>query len=567
MKTQFTRDFDLNFDGISMRAYTKTIDGVEVKFIGGTASSTAEDLYGSVIGKAAQAVMLEKLRSLAAQMSEQNSGLTAFLNHSYKIPEDTLGAFVAASLTTRADETGREYIDLDIECRVTDTNPRAVDAWLQVKDGIRHGWSIGAIFLDADYLSDDPQSEDYWTLLVTDINLLEISLVGIPANQRAWCKSADDLKAKAMAVKSAERIIRDATVKTMAAEPDGLGIKVERDVVDVVKQRALVKRSLLHADDDVADSATTAPITREAPEVVSEAAAAEGPSEDATGQTALAADVSAVVQPSPMTELSAELAGINVDSAGALVVGRAAEAINLLSAMLAITRDVGDTSPDDARGRIALAMSHLAKAVGHGLCVKSASHIAKALDCMAAVAGDGDIPTGDPENELAWAKLEPKAGDILVVRGSTPERIEQIREQLPDGTSVLYLPVGEAAELAAADAVQKAGAAGAELATTQASLEAANVALAAAQATLAQAQEEITAAEARKAELAAAIAKAEEKRLGRKSVNEVLAARVSPESEVQPADYQASHTERQAALRRMAAGTASSAQSGRDRVA
>lgn len=255
------RDFDLVFDGVGLKAYTKTIDDKEVKFLGGTASSTVQDLYGDIIGPEGQVKMLAKLTALAEQMKGENSGLTGWLNHSYKIPEDTLGAFTGAALTTRAgdgiaDEKGVEYIDLDIELRVTETNPRAIAAWEQVKDGMRHGWSIGAIFTDAEWLSDDPDSPDYWSLYVTDINLLEISLVGIPANQRAWCKSQDDLKARA--VKIAEDIVREAHAVKMIANVVNKGTVPPRDPV---AQRGMVLKSLVHLDGEVADTTSTSPIT------------------------------------------------------------------------------------------------------------------------------------------------------------------------------------------------------------------------------------------------------------------------------------------------------------------
>jgi hypothetical protein len=196
-------DFQLDFAGMTIRAYEREVDGVMRKFIGGSGSSTAEDLYGSVIGTECQQKMADKLRTLAAD----DKALTAWLNHSYKIPEDTLGSFTGAKLAIRTDdETGKEVVDLDIECMITEENPRAIAAFNQTKEGIRHGWSIGAYFLDYKWTSDDPESDDWddWYLYVTDILLLEISLVGIPANQRAWVRSAEEMKARAVSI--AERV-------------------------------------------------------------------------------------------------------------------------------------------------------------------------------------------------------------------------------------------------------------------------------------------------------------------------------------------------------------------------
>ena len=548
--------FELAFPGVTLSAYTREDnEGVTRHYIGGTASSTAQDLYGSIIKPEAQVKMLGKLTDLAARLADKQSGLTAFLNHEYKIPDDVLGAFTRASLTTR-DEADEQFIDLDIECRLVDftSNPRAEAAYKQVADGIRHGWSIGAYFTEIEWMTDDPKDPDFWNYYVLDVNLLEISLVGIPANQRAWVRDAES--AKAYAVACAERITADSRSSA--------------------QRRQLVQRSI---------------VEHRSPAGAERLALAEDFRERATQK--------------------------HLDQENVKALLRAAEALEQRD-------DGGELSPDDGRDKIGLAISHAAKAVGHGLCVKSATHIARCIESLAGVIG-GDGGSGGPEGETDPAaqyaaqvrKLEPKAGDLLIL--SVPADFDatqaaRLKERwqseissdvrcliLPEGMTVEKLADEKCADLNTLDETRAAMTA--ELSTLEATtaekraaLEALDVEITekgekAAQGTaqvndiVARATEAATQAaeleaeilqaraslDAAKAELAAKnaaikdatdafavltskIDAARNERLGRKSVtvNEILTA--STVSEVKPEHYKMSHSEQSAALAKQANG-------------
>jgi HK97 family phage prohead protease len=362
MRPTRERDFDATFASGNLKAYVKKdATGVERKYIGGTASSTAKDLYGDVFAASAQQEMVEKLRGLP--MTDGRL-MTSWLNHSYKIPEDTLGVIETASLVTRS-ENGVDFIDLDIEVRVTETNPRAQAAYDQISDGITHGWSVGLIFLEIDWATDDP---DDWGFLVSSVDLLEISLVGMPANQRAWCRTAADLKAKA--VETAERIVRDA--------------KATKPVV-----REMVRKSLV----DGTRSADAAAIVAELQKFTADELRA-------IGRKAAVAKLRELM----------ERAGDEDGNATKLALKIAIDAIE--------TRDGSDTMDDDTADALNVAIYEIGQAQSHGVCDAAGGHLAiarKGLEDLLPSNGDEDETDegGDDESD---DETETYAGLVATVR-------------------------------------------------------------------------------------------------------------------------------------------------------
>jgi phage head maturation protease len=125
-----------------------------------TASSTVKDLQGDEI-----------LQSAIDKMAATAPGMTIFLNHEY----DTARAIA------RGYDGETPIVDLDFDIAVNETNPRAVQAWAAIESGVKLGTSIGAQIPEG-----GAKRNKNGTLVVSDVNLLEASVVGIPANPRSW---------------------------------------------------------------------------------------------------------------------------------------------------------------------------------------------------------------------------------------------------------------------------------------------------------------------------------------------------------------------------------------------
>lgn len=142
----------------------------------GVASSTTKDLHGDVMTASA----IEDMERAA------NNNLTIFLNHSYNVPEDVGGSVEKArSMIRGVDQDGNPNIDLNLDVLINDTNPRAVSTWEAIDRGTKLGLSIGAMIPDG-----GAKRNKDGTYLIEHVDLLETSIVGIPANPRSWVEYA-----------------------------------------------------------------------------------------------------------------------------------------------------------------------------------------------------------------------------------------------------------------------------------------------------------------------------------------------------------------------------------------
>ncbi len=138
--------------------------------IEGIASSTRQDLDGDVMQESA-------LRDLLALR-----GSTAFLNHSYRWPEDALGQITRTALAKSGAVT-----TLRVTVNVAQDNPRAMQSYKMIKGGTRAGFSVGVIVLQSSTI-DLPNGRR--GLSIERLLPLELSLAGIPSCQDAWVTSA-----------------------------------------------------------------------------------------------------------------------------------------------------------------------------------------------------------------------------------------------------------------------------------------------------------------------------------------------------------------------------------------
>ena len=215
------RYFSIKTRGV--RAFTtKADDGSDRFLIEGIASSSVTDRMGDILTETCQASMLSQAR-----------GLTMWLNHSYNVPEDIAGTCVDPTLQRATDDGGAACLDLAITLEVDPLNPRALQAWKSVDRGTRLAFSIGGYFKDFDF------DADSFGLIVNDIELLEISLVGIPANPRAYTKAFEVATEalKAEVVKRAEAIISEhksaSEARVLVRKSFGLLADVLADVEEV----------------------------------------------------------------------------------------------------------------------------------------------------------------------------------------------------------------------------------------------------------------------------------------------------------------------------------------------
>lgn len=190
-----------------------------------TASSTVKDLQGDEI-----------LQSAIDKMAATAPGMTIFLNHEYRVPEDVMGSVDSAKAIARGYDGETPIVDLDFDISVNETNPRAVQAWQAIESGVKLGTSIGAQIPEG-----GAKRNKNGTLVVSDVNLLEASVVGIPANPRSWVHYAmkslapmADLESKAVEdeVEISSELLIEAAEEPEVVKSEELDQTVETDLAE-----------------------------------------------------------------------------------------------------------------------------------------------------------------------------------------------------------------------------------------------------------------------------------------------------------------------------------------------
>jgi phage head maturation protease len=140
----------------------------------GIASSTVKDRHGDTM----QASALSDMERSA------NQNLTIFLNHEYRVPEDVAGHVERALIRSHPQDP--DIHDLSMDIVINDKNERAVKAWEAIDGGTQLGLSIGAMIPEGG-ATRDRKTGSYQ---IDHVELLETSLVGVPANPRSWVEYA-----------------------------------------------------------------------------------------------------------------------------------------------------------------------------------------------------------------------------------------------------------------------------------------------------------------------------------------------------------------------------------------
>lgn len=163
-------------------------DGTQKKVLRGTASSSIKDHHGDEFTPGAIAKMAD---------SAKRSGMTIFLNHKYSVPEDVFGSTLDAAYMTRQ-EGMDAFADMDLEIGINEANPRALATVDALENGTRLGISVGCIVKEW-HPRDAKDRFGMDGMIIDDAELLEASIVGIPANPRSWVQGAVKALRKSLA--------------------------------------------------------------------------------------------------------------------------------------------------------------------------------------------------------------------------------------------------------------------------------------------------------------------------------------------------------------------------------
>lgn len=161
------RKMDFRFHA-TIKAYTEKDEaGNEIRFIRGVASDDQIDRQGERFSTRAVQRMVET--------AKQNLTLFGDHNHSW---ENTLGHIVDAKFNNGAFEV---ICQLESE----EAQPKIKQLWAKLKSKTRLAFSIGGRVLKV--IAEEVNGQTVRVL--DDLELLEISVVGIPANPRTWLEA------------------------------------------------------------------------------------------------------------------------------------------------------------------------------------------------------------------------------------------------------------------------------------------------------------------------------------------------------------------------------------------
>jgi hypothetical protein len=183
-------DFKVFALGVELLKANEDGDEDGVRRVRCIASSSVKDLHGDTMTAAC-----------VRDMEKQAEGLNIFLYHSYRMPEDVFGMVEKArsKKVSSSEAKAKGWIDtwdpdedvvlLQLDIALSEGD-RIDQVYRHMEKGVRLGVSIGA---NIEEWEEDPEFEgaSWWPpLIINKVDLLEASIVGIPANPLSWVEGA-----------------------------------------------------------------------------------------------------------------------------------------------------------------------------------------------------------------------------------------------------------------------------------------------------------------------------------------------------------------------------------------
>ena len=140
-----------------------------------TGSSNVEDLQGDTVTD-------EGLASMA-QVTPGEAYSNLYLNHNYTLPYSFFGKLLASPVIVK---TG-SIADLHLASDCTMKQDAAKGTYIEIQNGAHFGCSAGFIITKWHV---EGEETDWWSpIFIDEVTILEFSVVGLPANPRAWVES------------------------------------------------------------------------------------------------------------------------------------------------------------------------------------------------------------------------------------------------------------------------------------------------------------------------------------------------------------------------------------------
>ena len=296
-------DIDFQIPAV-LTLVTKTDgNGKTKRYFNTTASSTVEDAHEDEFTP-------EAVQKMADQA--HGSGMSIFLNHEYRIPEDLFGTTTDAVAVKRAVNNTEAVTDLDLSGFINEANPRARETAESLEGGAKLGVSIGARIKD--YRPRD-EKDPMGGWIINDVELKEASIVGMPANPRTWVHYASKAITAFDRAKVKEAADMNMTATEIATRPvDETIIDDDTDAMALLEANELVDSQKILSTENMPGQVTSETIIEEAdpepepdPDVeAAEVAAPEEPAQETESPEAVVASETPAQALSQAIDSSAE---------------------------------------------------------------------------------------------------------------------------------------------------------------------------------------------------------------------------------------------------------------------